>query len=247
MSTKTFTDLTGYTFGRLTVIGQDGKNKEGRRMWKCKCECGNYKSVLEKCLKNGHTKSCGCYNKKRTSEVSLKDLTGMTFGKLTVEHRVDDYVSPSGRHLVKWNCKCSCGNVVDVTACQLNTGKTLSCGCLKIEKITEIATKHGGRHDRLYKVFHNMINRCYNSNSTDYKYYGGRGIQICDEWRYDYAAFKKWAYENGYDDTAAFGKCTIDRIDVNKNYSPDNCRWVDMKIQSQNRRNVINKNNDKCS
>lgn len=86
-----------------------------------------------------------------------------------------------------------------------------------------------------------MNNRCYNESADDYKYYGGRGIKICDAWRHNYPAFKKWALENGYDDKAAFGKCTIDRIDVNGDYEPSNCRWVDMKTQSNNRRNVKNK------
>lgn len=241
MSIRAFTDLTGMVFGRLTVIEQAEKNKEGRRMWKCKCECGNYKTVLERCLKNGHTKSCGCYNKQRVSESSLKDWTGMVFGRLTVIERSEDYVSPSGRHLVKWRCVCECGNKVEVTACQLSSGKTQSCGCLRNDALIQRVTTHGGSHDRLYRVYHNMINRCYNKNSDDYKYYGGRGIIICDEWLNDYPAFKDWAYNNGYDDKATIGECTIDRIDVDKNYSPDNCRWVDMKIQSQNRRNVINK------
>lgn len=92
-----------------------------------------------------------------------------------------------------------------------------------------------------------MINRCCNANAPDYKYYGARGIKICDEWLNDYTAFKKWALDSGYDANAEHGVCTIDRINVNGNYEPVNCRWVSMTIQSRNRRNVINKQyNDKC-
>ena len=87
----------------------------------------------------------------------------------------------------------------------------------------------------------NMKNRCYNNGSADYKYYGGRGIKICDEWLGDYRIFKEWALTHGYDEDAERGTCTIDRIDVNGDYEPDNCRWVSMSIQCQNRRNVINK------
>lgn len=101
--------------------------------------------------------------------------------------------------------------------------------------------KHGGCYDRLYKVYANIKNRCYNENSNDYQYYGARGIKICAEWLNDYTAFKKWAYANGYNDSAQYGQCTIDRIDVNGNYEPSNCRWVSMSIQSKNRRNVIDK------
>lgn len=162
------------------------------------------------------------------------DLTGMRFGRFTVKQRVEN--NKDGRTM--WLCVCDCGNERIVAGKSLRNGHTQSCGCLRKEGSH---TTHGGRYDRLYKVFANMNNRCYNKSAEDYKYYGGRGIKICAAWRHNYPAFKEWALANGYDEEAAFGECTIDRIDIDGDYAPSNCRWVNMKIQSNNRRNVKNK------
>jgi hypothetical protein len=236
-------DLTGQKFGRLLVLKRAENNKDGRAMWLCRCECGNERIITGKSLRNGHTRSCGCLNKDIISDVSFIDRTGERFGNLTVQQRVEDYIAPNGKHHVRWKCKCDCGNEIDVDVCNLVRGYTKSCGCYKTEMLSKIHTKHSGRYDRLYKVYANMKNRCLNKNASDYIYYGGRGIAICDEWLNDYLSFKTWAYHNGYDENADFGKCTIDRIDVNGNYEPNNCRWVDMSTQNANRRNVINKHN----
>lgn len=229
-------DISGMKFGKLTAIERAENDNNGRAKWRCMCDCGNEATVLGKLLRNGHTKSCGCLNKEVVSAMSLRDLTGQKFGKLTVVCRAEDYISPKGKHHVKWHCICDCGKSTVISSLQLTSGKTRSCGCLKVGNVV-----HGGCHDRLYKVYCNMKDRCNNANGGNYRYYGGRGIRICQEWLDDYMSFKRWAYENGYDDKAEFGKCTLDRIDVDGDYCPDNCRWVDMKVQSNNRRNVINK------
>lgn len=232
-------DLTGQKFGRLTVISRAGNDKDGRAKWLCRCDCGNERRILGKSLRNGHTQSCGCLNKEVNSKRSFVDHTGERFGRLVVLGRAEDYIAPNGKHHVRWRCLCDCGNETIVDVCELVGGGTKSCGCLHEEMIHSGRVKHGGRHDRLYKVYANMKNRCYNCNSNDYQYYGGRGIKICDEWLSDYGAFRDWALSNGYDSNAERGKCTIDRIDVDGNYEPSNCRWTDMATQSRNRRNVI--------
>lgn len=106
-------------------------------------------------------------------------------------------------------------------------------------KIKDERLKHGcarrNLQTRLYNVWKNMKVRCNNPHSKEYKYYGQRGISVCDEWN-DFNVFREWSYNNGYDENAKRGECTLDRIDVNKNYDPSNCRWVNMKTQCANRR-----------
>ena len=153
---------------------------------------------------------------KMSRRVFKHDFRGKRFGKLLAIEPTEERVHGK----VMWRCRCDCGNYCTVMSTRLASGHTKSCGCYNSEHTIETNTTHGGRHTRLYSIWASMKTRCLNPNSKTYHYYGGRGISICDEWKDNFSAFRDWALSNGYRDDL-----TLDRIDSDKDYSPENCKW----------------------
>ena len=157
------------------------------------------------------------------------NLVGQRFGKLTV---IEEYGRTQAQ-TVLWKCICDCGNETIVRGTCLRNGHTTSCGCNKSKATIERNYKHGESNTRLYNIWRKMLRRVNDPRVVNYKYYGGRGIKVCDEW-YDYVNFSKWAKENGYNNNLS-----IERMNVNDNYCPANCKWIPISQQSKNKRNNI--------
>ena len=223
----------GDKFNKLTVIEDLGQikqlNGQKKRMLKCKCECNNIVNIFGYNLINGHTKSCGHCN-----DINIGDK----FGKLTVIKKVDPYIRPNGKTESRYECNCDCGNKgIIVIGYDLKSGHTKSCGCIQKEITKQNFIKHGLSDTRIYHEYGSMKQRCYNPNSDDYYKYGGRGIIICNEWldkNNGFMNFYNWSISHGYRDDLE-----IDRINVNGNYEPSNCRWIPKEYQAHNKRTSI--------
>jgi hypothetical protein len=215
-------DVIGKTINKWH-IDSFALTKKWEHYYNCTCECGTKKVVCGRNIITGKSKSCGCQKSKATHDRCFIDVTGQKFNKLTCikwEKR---------NNAVYWYCQCDCGNFTWVEASNLKHGEVKSCGCTK-EHVNRV---HGMSHSRLHRIWSKMQERCFNPNCLSFKYYGQREITVCDEWRGTdgFIRFMNWSLEHGYKD-----ELTIDRINNDGNYEPNNCRWTTQKVQNRNTR-----------
>jgi hypothetical protein len=157
-----------------------------------------------------------------------KDITGQRFGKLIAQ----EIYKGKKSNRKYWTCLCDCGNIIVVSGTNLRTGQTKSCGCMKKEHMRNLNLTHDLSGSRIYHIHRGILARCFNPREPSYKHYGGRGITVCSEWL-TFKSFYKWAISSGY---SGKKELSLDRINNEGNYEPDNCRWATMKEQGNNRR-----------
>ena len=222
-------EMIANKFGRLLVLEMIGNRVAGRHPnWRCLCDCGKECVRSSVALKTGREPSCGCANYE--FQRKKHDLTGQRFERLLV--LTPKKISNKKRHIV-WECVCDCGIKTEATGSELRSGHKKSCGCLRLDALFAIHTKHGHSSSQqlspTYVSWAAMLTRCTNKNSQNFRHYGGRGILVCERWK----NFENFLHDMG---ERPIGM-SIDRIDVNGNYDPLNCKWADKYQQASNKRN----------
>lgn len=224
-----FEEYIGKKYGKLTITSYFGQKKSGTPIFCVTCECGNtYLKVGLDMLESGKTKDCGC------SKRNI-DLIGKKFGRLLVVSKTNERI----RNHIVWECQCDCGNVFYAQGQYLKDGSIVSCGCISKEK------QHFACNSPIHRVWNTMIERCYNKNRKQFYLYGGRGIQVCEEWNASngnikaFSNFYEWAINNGYKEerlSNGRNKYTLDRINPDGDYCPKNCRFITNEEQQRNKR-----------
>lgn len=222
-------NMVGSDYGDYKIVSVGRSEDKLLLGMECKI-CGDIISAQYQAIKDNAKKYRKCkkhYNPVKFDEsyIGKKNnyLTVIGITRLPNKHRA-------------FICECDCGNTTTIEPTFWEQGVIKSCGCMHNELLRESSTIHGNSGDRLYKVWAGMKSRCLNPKNPNYRNYGGRGISICPEWVSDFEKFKEWALGTGYNYDASRGECTIDRIDVNGNYEPENCRWVTVQVQNKNKR-----------
>ena len=217
-------DLSGQRFGLLTAIESLGVTKNKSVLWKCVCDCGTVKNYTTSTLKG--LNSCGCAQYKGRH----LDLVGKRSGRLTAKEPVGK--NRAGQYM--WKCLCDCGNEHITSGTSLVENTTKSCGCLAKEVCGKSSITHGLSGTPEYGAWKNAVARCNDSRNKKYYDYGGRGISVCDRWVEDAPkGFLNFLEDMG---ERPSDRMSLDRIDVNGNYCPENCRWIDPYVQAYNTR-----------
>jgi len=230
-----FIDLTGQSFGELTVVAR-APTVAGRTRWECQCSCGTEVVVLTASLRSGATVSCGHVRLERSRgrrPANFIDLTGRRFGRLLVLSRAPDRRFRGGGRARQWLCKCDCGAEHVTFARTLMSGESTSCGCRNAELCRDRSKTHGESWrpgiTPEYRAWLSAKDRCFNPRNKDFANYGGRGVTMCERWRHSFEAFL-------HDMGRRPAGLTLDRKDPDGPYSPANCRWATWSTQRRNQR-----------
>ena len=216
-----YKDLSGSRFGKLSVVHREGTDRNKKIVWLCQCDCGRVCLQRGCDLTNEKVKSCGCSGKGK-----LKDISGYRFGMLTVVRRGPD---DQKNHKATWQCKCNCGTFKDIRSNDLVRGRVTSCGCnANLTGSEANAFKHGWSGSRIYNVWIEMRARCSRPDNPSYEFYGGRGISFCPRWE----SFECFLSDMG----RPLPGQSLDRIDNDKGYCKENCKWAKKIDQANNRR-----------